>query len=108
MSYFPSIVEFADVKDSPRVRMTLPGPLLIGTKLLLNLVVRRKNGQRSEELHVSGEFKVLTSAFDARALPRQVVSVGATKVAPVWKSVKNQISPKRKPPPAIFPRTVVA
>jgi hypothetical protein len=116
MSSFPSIVEFTDVKDAPRVRMTLPGPLSLGTKILLNLLVRRKNGNRTEELRIQGEFKVLTSAIDARGLPRQVVSLEATKVVPVWKSVKTPEPPKRKPPRAVrsvlhdpkAPRTVVA
>jgi hypothetical protein len=108
MSHFPSIVEFDDVKDSPKVRMTLPGPLLIGTRLLLNLVVRRKNGSRTEELHVQGEFRVKASAFDATGLVRQVVSVEATKIAPTWRSVRNALGMKRKPPPAKAPRTVIA
>jgi len=115
MSSFPSIVEFTDVKDSPKVRMTLPGPLLLGTKLLLDLIVRRKNGNRVEELRINGEFKVLTSAIDARTLPRQVVSVEATKVSPVWRSVKTPDPPRRKLPRAVrsvlhdpkAPRTVI-
>lgn len=106
MSTFPSTVEFADVKDSPQIKMDLPCPLHLGTKILLDLTVRRKNGSRTEELRIAGEFKVTSSTLDVRSLPRQIVQVEATKIAPVWRSVKTPTFPKRKPPPAISPRTV--
>ena len=108
MTTFPSLVEFSDVKDSPRVRMTLPGPLSLGTRLLLRTVVRRKNGTRSEELRLEGEFKVVSSSFDVTGASRQVVSVEAVRVAPSWKAVKNAPASQRKLPPARAPRTVVA
>lgn len=100
MSEFPSILEFSDVKDSPRVRMSLPGPLPLGTRLLLNLVVHRKHGNRTEELKASGEFKVTSSSIDTQGPVRQLVSVEAVRVAPAWRAVKNASLPKRKLPPA--------
>jgi len=108
MTQFPSTVEFTDVKNSPKVKMDLPWPLLLGTKIQLDLTIRRMNGSRTEELHIQGEFKVTSSTFDARSNPRQVVQVEAVKMAPVWRSIKNPITTKRKPPPAIAPRTEVA
>lgn len=108
MATFPSIVEFSDVKDSPRVRMTLPGPLPLGTRLLLRTVVRRKNGTRNEELRIEGEFKVVSSSFDVTGPSRQVIAVEALRVAPTWKAIKNVPTPRRKPPPARAPRTEVA
>lgn len=107
MNYFPSVLDFSDVKDSPRVKMSLPGPLPLGTRLLLNFSVRRKNGNRTEEFHASGEFKVIVSALDATGPTRQVVSVEAIRVAPSWRAVKNTTDPKRRLPPARSPRTVV-
>jgi hypothetical protein len=108
MTTFPSIVDFSDVKDSPRVRMTLPGPLTLGTRLIIRTLVRRKNGSRTEELRIDGDFKVVSSSFDVTGSSRQLVTVEAVRVAPSWKAVRNVSASRRKPPPARAPRTVVA
>jgi len=96
----PSIVTLGDLKDNPSVRMDLPGMIPIGEKLLLRFVIRRKLGPRTEELRVDGEFKVTSSSVDARGIPRQMLVVEATKVAPSWKAIKNLPSetPRRLPP----------
>ena len=104
METFPSIIEFSDVKNSPQVRMALPGPLLLGTRLLFHTYVRRKSGNRTEELRIEGEFKVLSSSFDVTGPLKQRVTVEAVRLAPSWKAVKNAPVLLRKPPPARAPR----
>ena len=107
MDTFPSIVEFSDVRNSPQVRMALPGPLLLGTKLLFHTCIHRKNGSRTEELQISGEFKVVASSFDVTGSLRQRVTVEALRLAPKWKAIKSTSNLLRQPPPARAPRTVV-
>jgi hypothetical protein len=102
-----TILVFSDLKDSPRVAKSLPDTLRIGDHLVLDLTVRRKNGGRTEELRVNGEFRVTSSVLDARTTPQRLVSVEALRVAPIWKAVKNPPSWARKMPPARFPRTRV-
>lgn len=104
----PSIVTLVDLKDLPKVAKDLPAPLVIGTHIFLQFALRRRTGTRTEELHVDGEFRVVSSTIDARGpLPRQLVDVEATGVAPIWKAVKNTPAWARKLPPAKSPRTVV-
>lgn len=104
----PSLVKFDDLKDSPTIRMSLPGPIPIGTRLILNCYVQRKNGPRTEELKIQGEFRVQTSCLDASRAGRQLLTVSSTGIAPSWKAVKNPAPVRRKVPPARAPRTEVA
>jgi len=92
----PSIVLFSDVKDSPSVRMELPAIMPLGERVKLKLTLRRKNGPRTEELRVDGEYRVIETSLDATyAPPKQIVKLEATKVAPAWKAVRNP-SPVRR------------
>jgi hypothetical protein len=91
----PSIIILGDLKDSPSLRMELPSLLPIGERILLSFMIRRRVGNRTEEIRVEdGEFRVVSSSLDARSTPRQLLTVESTKVAPSWKAIKN-------PPPAI-------
>src|SRR5690606_18857166 len=98
---------FSDVKDSPRVRMTLPGLLPIGYRLNMSVVLRRKNGGRTEEFRACGEFRVVSSALDVTGPSRQILSVEAVHVSPCWKAVKNTGKGLRPLPAAKNPKTVI-
>lgn len=102
----PSILRFEDLKDSPTVRIELPAPIPLGTKLNLTLALKRKHGGRTEELRVMGEFKVTSVTLDSSGPLRQIVGVTSTGVAPSWKAVKNVVA--KKPIPAKAPRTEIA
>jgi len=105
----PSILEFSDVKNSPKVNILLPGPLPLGAKLLLEFNLTRKHGTRTEILNVSGEFRVTSSVIDTRqGTPRQLISVEGVRVAPTWRSIKNPSLTKRKLSPAKYPPTEVS
>jgi hypothetical protein len=86
--YLASVVELSDVKDSPKLRVNLPSPLLIGSKVTLSCKVQRRRGPRTEELSIQGEFRVVSCVFDV-AKQRQLVSIETTQVAPVWRSIRN-------------------
>lgn len=86
--YLASVVEISDLKDSPKLRVNLPSPLLIGSKLSLICRLHRKRGPRTEELSIQGEFRVVSCVFDV-ANQRQLVSIETTQVAPVWRSIRN-------------------
>lgn len=109
MKDFPSTVEFEDLKDGPSMAISLPSPLLLGTRLNLRFLVRRKNGSRTEELRIDGEYKVTEVTIDARAHVKQLVKVAATRVAPSWRAIKNPPTEKRlgKAPTRSSPRTTV-
>lgn len=96
----PSIVILTDLKDEPSVRMELPALLPLGERIKLRLLLRRKNGHRTEELRVEGEYRVTESSVDATYAPaKQILKVEATKVAPSWKAVRNPVAPTRVLPP---------
>lgn len=99
-SMVPSIVTFSDVKDAPSIRMELPALLPLGERIKLRVTLRRKNGHRTEELRVDGEYRVAETSVDATyAPPKQIVKVEATKVAPAWKAVRNPSPLRRLLPP---------
>jgi hypothetical protein len=101
-----SIVKFGDLKDSPSVYLPLPTPIPIGTKVELAITLHRKNGTRTEELKISGEYKVTSVRFTTTGGPRQHVVLESLHVAPSWKAVRNP--PGKKPAPAKSPRKVVS
>lgn len=103
----PSIVKFEDLKDSPSVRIELPAPLPLGTRINLCVTLRRRHGGRTEELRVNGEFRVATVSINATGAPRQLLTVASTGVAPTWKAVKNSTG-KKKLALTRSPRTEVA
>jgi len=103
----PSIVKFEDLKESPSVRIELPAPLPIGTRINLCITLRRKHGGRTEELRVNGEFRVTSVTIDAVGASRQIVTIASTGVAPTWKAVKNSVG-KKKLALTRSPRTEVA
>lgn len=85
-----SVITFSEVKGSPAVRIELPALLPIGERITLRLSLRRRNGARTEELSIDGEFRVVASSVDAsRGAPKQILSVEATKLAPAWKAIRN-------------------
>lgn len=103
-----SILDFSDVRDSPKVRVSLPGPLLLGSIVELNVLVRRKVGSRSEELRAKGPFKVESVSFQTRnGLTQQLLTVQSTLLAPSWKAVKNRLLEPRSIPKAKAPRTPI-
>jgi len=105
----PTVLELTEVTGKPKVRQDLPG-LVLGSKILLAFQLQRKNGSRTEELKVDGEFRVTSVLVDARVHsgpPIQIVTVVATKTDPTWKAIKNPSQPRRKPAPTHFPRTRV-
>jgi hypothetical protein len=104
MKTFLSLLKFDDVKESPMIKINLPVPIPIGSRIHLNFSLKRKNGNRTEELKVSGEFKVIEVSFDPKNLKQNVIVVSTT-VAPVWKSIKN--GPKRKMVPIRSPKTSI-
>jgi hypothetical protein len=90
ISMVPSILVLGEVKDQPSVHKDLPAMLPIGERVKLHFFLRRKNGSRTEELHVDGDYRVTSSFVDATLHPpRQVLSVEALGVAPAWKAVRN-------------------
>lgn len=106
MNNFLTILEFSDVKDSPKVRISLPGPLIVGSKVDLNLVVRRKIGPRTEEFRVRGTYYITNFSFEVmNGLTRQLVTVQALGVAPAWKAIKNRHMETRQVPKAKAPPT---
>ena len=95
-----SLVIFDDVKQSPQIRVELPTPTHIGTRIKLSCNIRRVNKGRTEEFHADGEFKVTSVMVDtSKGTSRQIVTVCSSKaVSPTWVAVKNQ--PPRKLAPA--------
>jgi len=104
-----SIVKLSDIRDEPAAKMDLPGPLRIGDPLGLEFRIERKNGGRTEELVVSGQFRVTAVGFDtAGGRQRQLLSVEtAFGKPPVWRSVKSSSERPRRLSPARFPRTPI-
>jgi hypothetical protein len=104
-----SIVKLSDVRGEPAAKLDLPGPLKIGDPLGLKFRVERKNGGRTEELVVDGQFRVTAVGFDtASGAQRQLLSVEAAYgKPPVWHSVKNPSEPPRRLSPARSPRTPI-
>ena len=104
-----SLITLGDLRDLPRVLKALPSPLRVGDVVLLDFTLRRRNGSRTDELVVHGNFRVSQVSFDARgSVPRQLVTVEAVQVAPAWRSVKNIQAAPRKLSPAVAPRTVIS
>ena len=102
-----SLVIFTEVKDTPSVHMSLPGTLFVGSKLRLRFTLRRRNGPRTEELRVEGEYRITEASVDAtKALPKQLLRVEALGVAPVWRAVRNPSALQRMLPPTHSKATV--
>ena len=103
-----SVVKFDDVKQSPEVRMALPSPIPIGSKLRLAFTLSRTNKGRTEELRVNGEFQVTSVIIDTtKGKVVQVVTVSATGLAPSWVAVKNQAATKKLAPTHSGPTKVL-
>jgi hypothetical protein len=93
-----STVKFDDVKQSPEMRMDLPSPIPIGSKIRLAFTLTRTNKGRTEELRVNGEFQVTTVITDAtKGKAVQVVTVSATGLAPSWVAIKSPPATKLAP-----------
>lgn len=105
MTQIPSVVSFSDVKDSPKLRMSFPALLPIGYHIKISTVARRKNGHRSEEMKIEGEFRVVSSSLDTRGDVKQEVLLESLQVVPVWRSVKK--APPRNLPKTKSPRTPI-
>jgi hypothetical protein len=94
-----SIVKFDDVKHSPEVRMDLPSPIPIGSRIRLAFTLTRSNRGRTEELRVNGDFQVTSSITDrTRGKSIQIVTVSATGLAPSWLAVKNHTATRKLAP----------
>lgn len=88
-----SLLTFSDLKGLV-VRKMLPVPIRIGDSINLEATIRRVRNRRTEEAVLNGEYRVTQVSWDARGpYLHQCVTVEATKVAPVWKSVRS--APKR-------------
>jgi hypothetical protein len=93
-----SIVKLSDVKQSPEIRMDLPAPIPIGSKVRLAFRVTRMNKSRTEELRVNGEFQVTSVVIDlTRGKAVQVVTVSSTGLTPSWVAIKNPPANKLAP-----------
>jgi hypothetical protein len=93
----PSVITFEEVKDTPSVRIDLPTSLLVGGRIQLKFILRRRTGPRTEELRVDGEYRVTEVLLDATcAPPKQRIKVVAKGVAPAWKAVRNVATVARK------------
>lgn len=84
-----TLLKLEDFDDLAPIRISLPAPIHIGTRLKLQFPIQRKNGGRTEVLNVDGEFRVTEVVIDARGEAKQLVSVIATGAIPTWKSIKN-------------------
>jgi hypothetical protein len=95
-----SIVKFDDVKRSPEVRMTIPSPIHIGSKVRLAFKITQVSNGRTEELRVNGEFQV-TSVINDLTKGRSVmrVTISSIGVAPSWVAIKTP--PARKLGPTL-------
>lgn len=103
-----SVVKFDDVKQSPEVRMELPSPIPIGSKIRLAFTLNRLNKGRTEELRVNGEFQVtavITDTTKGKAI--QIVTVSAMGLAPSWVAVKNPAATKKLAPTHSGPTKVL-
>lgn len=99
-----AILKLADLKESPMIRTTLEGNLLVGSKIVLDITLHRVKGGRKEEMKVSGSF--LVQSLNTLTHPQgSRVEVGVTSMGevPVWRAVKG--SPHRPLAPAKSPRT---
>jgi hypothetical protein len=103
-----SIVKFSDVKHSPEIRMDLPSPIPIGSKIKLALKLKRMNKGRTEELRANGDFLVTSVITDlTRGKTKQVVTVSSVGIAPSWVAIKNQpstrkLAPTKSPPTKVL------
>ena len=93
----PSLLKLDDVEDLAPIRISLPAPLHIGSRLKLRFPIQRRNGGRTEVLNVDGEFRVTGVVIDARGDAKQLVSVQSVGAAPTWKSIKNPAIRKLHP-----------
>lgn len=85
-----SIVKFADMKQSPEVRMDLPEPIPLGSKIKLAFTLSRVHRGRTEELKVNGDFQVTSVVTDlTRGSTKQVVLVSSVGLAPSWVAIKS-------------------
>jgi hypothetical protein len=93
----PSVITFDEVKDSPSVRMDLPAIPSLGERILLRFVLRRRNGPRSEELHIEGEYRVTEVVLDTTCAPsKSRIKVQAKGLTPSWRAVRNQPTVHRR------------
>lgn len=102
-----SIVKLDDVKDQPAVKIDLP-QLKVGDPVALKFRIERQNGGRTEELRVTGRFRVTAVGYDAIDGPRrQLLSVESVGKPPTWVSIKKRRERPRRLSPARFPGTPI-
>jgi hypothetical protein len=103
-----SVVKFDDVKQSPEVRMGLPSPIPIGSKIRLAFTLSRMNKGRTEELRVNGEFQVTSVIIDTtKSRVVQVVTVSSMGIAPSWVAIKKPMITKKIAPTHSGPTKVL-
>lgn len=94
-----SIVKFDDVKQSPEMRMDLPSPIPLGSKIRLAFTLTRPNKNRTEELRVNGDFQVTSVTIDlTTGKPMQVVTVSSSGLSPSWVAIKSPTITKKLAP----------
>lgn len=97
MKMVPSVIVIDEVKDSPSLRMDLPAVLPIGERLRFKTMIRRKNGNRTEELRVEGLFRVTEVVIDTTCVPaKQLLKVSSLGVTPSWRAIRNPLPEVRK------------
>jgi|SRR6478609_3650174 len=103
-----SVLKIDDVHGEPKVRLELPSLLRKGDPIALRFRLERANGGRHEVLNVNGRFRVTAVGLDASFTPhRQLLTVEALEVAPIWVAVKKSSTVPRRLAPAVSPRTPV-
>lgn len=103
-----SVVKFDDVKQSPEMRMELPSPIPIGSKLRFAFTLTRTHKSRTEELRVNGEFQVTSVITDVtKGKPLQVITVSSVGLAPSWVAIKSPTATKKLVPTHSGPTKVL-
>lgn len=100
-----TLIELEDLRDAPRVKMTLPCPLRLGDRITLDFVLKRFNRGRHEVLMVKGDYRITEVHFDPQHQYLKVTSLGVT---PSWQAVKKTPVPHRGLGPSRFPPTTVS
>lgn len=101
-----SIVKLEEVNGNPTVKLDLP-PAQLGDPIGLRFRITRRNEGRTEELEVSGQFRVTARGLDASQGPqRQILAVEPIGKPPVWRSIKTPQTGRRLAP-AVSPKTSI-
>lgn len=100
-----SNVTFEDVKESPLLRMRLPMPIHIGSRVRLDMKVARKKEGRYEELTLLGDFQVSAVSYSFKRGLAQNVTLATMGASPSWRAVKKPQA--KRMAPAINPKTIV-